>query len=301
MVHHKNKHNKQRFGDPNIFDVHNNLAAKHQGIDIKKFKDYSFTFEGGSTAVLLIHGLTGTPSEMKGIGKAISKHGFTVHGVQLSGHCGDEQDLIQTGWRDWNESVETAFDCLRKYYRTVFVGGLSMGALLSLNLGAARQSQVAGLLLYSTTLFYDGWAIPKKRIFLKPALALGFAGLIRFEENFPFGLKNTRTRERISRFMLRGDSSVAGNVATPGKSLVQLEQLISRTKRILPKVRTPTLVMHARDDDMSSLRNANYVVRNIGGNVEKVILENSYHMLTLDNDRDELVKRSVSFMRRVSE
>ncbi|WP_414476169.1 alpha/beta hydrolase [Microvirga sp. M2] len=260
--------------------------------------DNSFTFEGGPVALLLVHGLTGTPSEMKGIGKAIARGGYTVYGVQLAGHCGDEADLVRTGWRDWSRSVETAFDRLRAKHETVYVGGLSMGALLSIKLAADRLGEVAGLALYSTTLFYDGWAIPKTRVLVKPALALGFAKWVRFVEAPPYGLKDDRIRERIARAMLGGDSASSGNATTPGRSLVELHRLIAEVKRVLPSVRTPALVVHARHDDMTSLHNANYVASRIGGDVEKVVLENSYHMITLDRDRDQLVGRTIDFMGR---
>src|SRR3954453_16123346 len=71
-----------------------------------RMNDNSFTLQGGPVAVLLVHGLTGTPSEMKTVAKAIARLGYTVHGVQLAGHCGTEAELLQTGWRDWSRSVE---------------------------------------------------------------------------------------------------------------------------------------------------------------------------------------------------
>lgn len=260
--------------------------------------DNSFTLEGGPTAVLLIHGLTGTPSEMRGVAKAIARRGYTVHVVQLAGHCGSEDDLLRTGWRDWSRSVERAFDQLRERHQTVFVGGLSMGALLSLNLAHNRPGEVAGLLLYSTTLFYDGWAIPRTRVFLKPALALGFSRWIRFVESAPYGIKDDRLRGRLMRSMQQGDSAAAGNAATPGGSLVQLHRLIARVKKALPSIRTPALVVHAREDDMTSLRNADYLASRLGGDVDKVILDDSYHMVTLDLDKARLIDHSVEFLGR---
>ncbi|WP_293861214.1 alpha/beta fold hydrolase [uncultured Alsobacter sp.] len=260
--------------------------------------DNSFTFEGGPVAVLLVHGLTGTPSEVKAVGKAIARRGYTVHGVQLAGHCGDEADLLATGWRDWQRSVEDAFDALKRRHRTVFVGGLSMGALLSLKLAADRPGDVAGLLLYSTTLFYDGWAIPWTRVLVKPALALGFARWVRFVEAPPYGIKDDRLRARIVKSMLSGDSAGAGNAATPGRSLQELHRLIAVVNKTLPTIRTPALVVHARDDDMTSLRNAGHLAARLGGDVEKVVLDDSYHMVTLDKDRDRLIEASVAFIGR---
>lgn len=251
-------------------------------------------------AVLLVHGLTGTPSEVKAVGKAIARRGYTVHGVQLAGHCGSEADLLATGWRDWSRSVEDAFERLKRRHATVFVGGLSMGALLSLKLAADRPRDVAGVLLFSTTLFYDGWAIPWTRVLVKPALALGFARWVRFVEASPYGIKDDRLRERIARSMSSGDSAGAGNASTPGRSLQDLHRLIAVVKRALPAIRTPALVVHARDDDMTSLRNAGYVAARIGGDVEKVVLDDSYHMVTLDKDRERLVEASLGFIGRRS-
>ena len=80
-----------------------------------------FFFEGGRSGVLLIHGLTGTPMEMKLLGKGLNRAGFTVHGMQLAGHCGDVEDLLATGWHDWYASVEKAADALREKVDHLFV------------------------------------------------------------------------------------------------------------------------------------------------------------------------------------
>lgn len=262
-------------------------------------RDISFTYEGGDVALLLIHGLTGTPAEIKGVAKAISRQGFTVHGVQLAGHCGSEADLLKTGWRDWYGSVTRAFDNLRSRYHTVFVGGLSLGALLALKLASERPDEVAGLTLYSITLFHDGWALPRTQFLLRPALALGFGRWVRFAELPPYGIKDERLRARVVRAMQSGDSASGGNVATPGLSLIELYRLIDDVKIILPRVTSPSIIVHARHDDITSLRNAEYVAERIAGPSEIVILENSYHMVTIDSDRQILIDQTIEFMRRL--
>ena len=124
-------------------------------------KKADFFLPGGRSGVLLIHGLTGTPAEMRFVGKGLHRAGFTVHGMQLAGHCGDTADLLKTGWRDWYRSVGEAADELRGKVDHMFVAGLSMGALLALKLAADRPNDVDGLGLYGTTFVYDGWAIPR--------------------------------------------------------------------------------------------------------------------------------------------
>jgi carboxylesterase len=260
--------------------------------------DCSFRFPAGPTAVLLIHGLTGTPTEMKGIGKGMARAGYTVHGVQLSGHCGSERQLVATGWRDWYASVVAAFDDLRRNHDRVFVAGLSMGALLALKLAADRPDEVAGIGLYSTTLFYDGWSVPRHSVLLHGAFLMGLGRFLRFNEQHPHGIKDDRLRERVVAAMVGGRSEVAGLLAMPGSSLNELIKLIRTVKKRLPEIRVPALVVHAREDDVTSPRNASYLAARLGGYVEKVILDDCYHMITLDRQRQAVIDHSIAFMRR---
>ena len=91
-------------------------------------------FPGSRVAVLLVHGLTGTPKEMLSVAKRLNKYGFTVFCPVLAGHCGSEEDLLATRWQDWAHSVENALSQLAEQADVVFVGGLSAGAVLSLYL-----------------------------------------------------------------------------------------------------------------------------------------------------------------------
>ncbi|HEY4956214.1 MAG TPA: alpha/beta fold hydrolase, partial [Caldimonas sp.] len=131
-----------------------------------------YLWPGGRAGVLLVHGLTGTPTEMRFVARGLHDAGFTVNAVQLAGHCGSADDLLATGWRDWYRSVEAAALELRAQVDHLFVAGLSMGALLALKLAVERPGDVAGVGLYGTTFRYDGWAIPAiaRLSFLLPAL-----------------------------------------------------------------------------------------------------------------------------------
>jgi carboxylesterase len=261
--------------------------------------DLSFKFGSGRTAIILVHGLTGTPVEMRGLGKALAFEGYSVYGVQLAGHCGSEADLTKTGARDWYASVKDVLDEVRGQHRQVFVGGLSMGALLALKAAADHPRLVTGVLLYSTTLFYDGWTIPRSRSLLGLGLALGLWRWWRFEEKFPYGIKDDRIRERILGAMLSGDSGAAGNLATPGASIRELHGLTREVLHLIPRVTCPALVVHARHDDVTSLRNADHLAAHLGGDVEKVVLEDSYHMVTLDQERDRVIRSTADFVARV--
>jgi len=263
-------------------------------------KDHSFFFEGGDTAVLLVHGLTGTPVEMRYLGKGLNKAGFTVYGVQLPGHCGNEADLAATCWRDWSGAVENAVGDLRARYGTVVVGGLSMGAVLSLHAAAVRPADVDGLLLYGPTFWYDGWTIPWYSVLWKPLIHTPMGRNYTFMEKHPFGIKDERLRKRVVQNMLSGNSADAGTAGMPAQGVRQLWKLVDHVKKELPTITAPTLILHAREDDISSVRNAYYIARHLGGPVDVSLLDDSYHMITVDRQRDEVVARSVEHLRRLS-
>jgi carboxylesterase len=260
---------------------------------------HALDYRRGPTAVLLIHGLTGTPAEMRRVARGLAADGFSVHCVQLAGHCGSEADLTATGWTDWLDSALEAYDRLRGEYDRVYVGGLSMGGLLALHI-AARRPDVAGCLVYSATMFYDGWSIPRLAFLLHIGIGLGLGRFVRFRENFPYGVKDERLRRHLAAAMEAGDSAGAGLLHMPGVSLGQLLKLIRDLKRRLPAIRTPTLVLHAREDDITSIKNAAYIAAHHGGRVEKILLDDCYHMITLDQHFDRVIAYSAEFMHRIS-
>lgn len=264
----------------------------------------SFQFEGGRRGVLLIHGLTGTPAEMRLLGKRLHREGFTVHGVQLAGHCGDEDDLLATGWRDWYASVEKAAKTLRERVDHLFVAGLSMGALLALLLAAERPELVDGVGVLGATFRYDGWNMPRiaRLSFLLPLVkALGLARRRSFQEESPYGLRDERIRGHVSSAMLGGDSAAAGLPGNPWHSLADLYQLAKRVRRRLGRVRAPCLVAHATEDDVAHVRNAHLVVSGVRAPVELLLLSESYHMITLDRERRLLGDRLSGFFAGVAE
>jgi carboxylesterase len=262
-----------------------------------------FFFEGGRSGVLLIHGLTGTPMEMKLLGKGLNRAGFTVHGMQLAGHCGDVEDLLATGWHDWYASVEKAADALRGKVDHLFVGGLSMGALLALKLAAERPGQVCGVGVYGATFRYDGWSIPwKARLsFLLPLLKkLGIGRNRSFMEEPPYGIRDERLRAQVSAAMLGGDSAAAGLPGNPWYSLADMYELAADVRKRLSQVIAPCLVAHASEDDVASVKNAELVMREVSAPVELLLLKDSYHMITIDKERRTLIERSAAFFEAIA-
>lgn len=246
--------------------------------------------------ILLVHGLGGTPVELKTLGRRLQEGGATVLCCQLAGHCGTADDLKATGWRDWYASVEAGLARLETVCDRIAVGGLSMGALLAARLAWAQPQRVGGLVMLAPTLRYDGWAIPWYSFLLKLLIDTPIGRRFSFVEREPYGVKDPRIRALVVRAMNSGDSTNAGLLATPSQAIREMWRLTADLRPLLPEIRQPALLIHARDDDTASLSNAFHLQRRLGGRVDALVLEDSYHLITVDRQRDLVARRVAEFL-----
>lgn len=255
----------------------------------------------GEIGILLIHGLTGTPTEMRHFGRQLARKGFTVACPQLAGHCDSVAALKASTWQDWYRSVDDAFEALAAECKQVFVAGLSMGALLCLLLAAHKKERLAGMSLLSPTFFYDGWNIPKwrQRLILPLILYTPIRHFFAWEEPSPYGIKDERVRAKVSAVLENRDRRTAdkiGHFKTPATVIRESKRLIRAAKQCLCGVQRPVLVVHSVEDDMASIRNAHFVTKRIGSSqVETFFVEDSYHVLTLDKQKDKIAARVAAF------
>ena len=262
--------------------------------------DRSYRFEGGRTGVLLVHGLGGTPIEMRYVALALSRSGYTVSVPQLAGHCATEAELKYSHWQDWYGTIERALTELRTTCDTVVVGGLSAGAILALHLAANHPKEVQGVACLAPTIWLNGWGVPWYASLFRLVHDKFVANMISFTEVEPFGIKDKRMREMVVEALHSGDASQAGVYSTPGGPMLEFRWLVKIVKKELSSIKQPALVIHPREDDRADLVNAFHLQRNLGGSVDVTVLDDCYHIITIDKQRDIVAERTVAFVDRLA-
>lgn len=265
------------------------------------FETQGYYVRGGRTGVLLMHGLCGTPTEMRFVANGLARTGCTVYCPMLAGHGGTEEDIKGTTWQDWYASAERALDRLREDCDTVIVGGLSTGAVLALLLAARRPADVQGTALLAPTLWLNGWLIPWYARLFRLVFSKRIANLIGFPDLHPHGIKDERIREFIRNALFSGDSSVAGLPSTPGGAVLEHRRLVQAARAELGRIHQPALIIHPREDDYADLDNAWYLQRQLKGMVDMVVLDDSYHIVTVDRQRHVVVERTAAFVANVAQ
>jgi carboxylesterase len=249
----------------------------------------------GRKGALLIHGLTGAPGEMKPVARRLHRAGFSVCAPLLAGHGGDQKALLRTNWRDWLDSVRDAYRSLAAGVDEVYVAGICAGGALGLAL-CAEAPAIRGAAAYSMTFEYDGWNMPRFAAAAPVIQLVANLPLVRrlsWQETYPYGLKDLRLRELASR---SPESLIEGSIdRLPLGSLYEMYRLAREVEQLGPGIRTPTLIVHAREDDMAHLRNAHRLQRALGGPVELQVLEDSYHMVHVDRERVRVGDMTASF------
>jgi carboxylesterase len=161
---------------------------------------------------------------------------------------------------------------------------------------AQREKHTKGnLVVLAPPVFIDGWATPWYRG-LRPLLYAipGIGRTMKIEEEDPFGIKNEQLRAIVKAKFERGENFHYRWV--PLECIRQVDRLRGILMKGAKDIRCPTLVVHAREDELTSLRSANFLVEQIGGGrARMVVLEDSYHMICVDNDREIVAKNVLEF------
>lgn len=256
---------------------------------------FSFYLEGtNGKGVLLLHGLTGIPAEMKFVARSLHREGFTIYAPLLAGHGIDHATLTKTGWKDWLASVVAAAEQLKTKIDHVYSAGICVGGKLGMLAAHQRPDLIDATAIYSPCFRFDGWNVPwyyKLAPYGLPVMVkLPWVRTFSFAETESLGIKDDRLRQ----FM---QSAQAEGVIDefPTLSLLEMYRLGQALRKVLPAMTTPTLILHALEDDLSDPRNAQLITRSIGAPHEMHWIENSYHMIHVDAQHRHVAKLTADF------
>ena len=251
----------------------------------------------GREGFVIYHGLAGTASQCEPLKRRLQQAGFEVAAPTIEGLAGGTDPHDQLRWRDWQRQANAAVAELLTRCDRVHVAGLCTGALLASLAAREMLSSRCKLIMIAPTLRIDGWAIPKSLRFFSLVHDRIVAGLFRFDERPPFGIKNDNTRAMILAALAREADGNDKFFSISGRKMLEFQRLSRHVRHRLQDVVNPTLVLHSARDDQSSVRNATEVCARLKqARVELQIFQNSYHELTLDNDRREVLQRVCDFV-----
>jgi len=274
----------------------------------KEFQDKLRTLHLPSSTkvgVLLLHGLTGMPNEMRPIGKALEKIGCTTETPMLPGHGATHKELLDSGWKDWVRGSGEALERLSSNCDQVFVAGLSMGALIPVLL-AVDNPKVKGIIAMSPTVKYDSQNSSNPFQVLLPLIdVLPFLGRIFYwTEAPPYGLKDERLQKRITKELeaaRSGEKTGFGQFRTYSGSLRQLQHLVGQVKKQAPRLQCPVLIMHSKEDTLTTVYNPQTFHSWLGCTDKSIIyLEGCDHVLPLDLKKEEVAFYAAEFVCRVA-
>lgn len=260
-------------------------------IDQNKVLD-SYLQAESRNVVILLPGLCGSELEMGALPRLFKQSSLSYIIPQIPGytaHSGLES------YNQWIETIEEFILALDKEGKSVSLVGLSMGATLAMAV-AERHQSIASLCLLSPVLFFDGWSIPWYHSLLSLIYRIGIRNW-HYKESEPYGVKNEALRKHIRKAVKSNTVSELGAAHIPAKHIYQSQLLINSAIKNLQDIEADTLIIHAIDDETASPRNVDTIVKGISSTTKKVIwLGNSYHMITVDNDREIVTNSVASFI-----
>lgn len=237
-----------------------------------------FFFKGGNVGMLLSHGFTGSTQSMRYIGEQLhARGGYTVLGPRLPGHGLSPEAMADSTAQQWVQCIDESLDTLRGQCRTLFMGGLSLGGTLTL-LAGARHPDLAGI-------------VP-----INACVQLGdpfLAGLV-FEPQAPAFLPGIG-----SDIQAPGVTELAYD-RTPVAALASLYLAMTVARDLLPTIQCPALVLQSDEDHVVPPLNGELILNEIGSADRQLVrLHDSFHVATLDNDKDRIVELMMDFMNRL--
>ena len=234
--------------------------------------------DGGPAGVLVIHGFTGSPQSMRGLVEACAAAGYAVELPRLPGHGTSVDDMETTRWKDWYAAVESAYELLQARCERVVVAGLSMGGTLAATL-AGTHPEIAGLVAINAA--------------IEPISVM---------------------REQVEQTLASGVTrwpAVGGDIADPDQTELAYDQVpvaamgslvdaVEELQPLLGQIRCPVLALWSPQDHVVTNQSSQLLVDSVSGPSRLVTLDRSYHVATLDYDRETIFSETVAFVAEVT-
>jgi carboxylesterase len=234
---------------------------------------------GGPHGVLVLHGFTGSPQSMRGLAQAFAAAGFAVELPRLPGHGTTVDDMLTTSWRDWSGCVERAFNDLAGRLDKVVVAGLSMGGSLAVWL-ATRYPEIAGVVAINAAVDPPAESF---RQMMRQLLADGHT-----------------TMPAVGNDVADPDVTELAYDATPLAPLLSLCEAGDELFARLGDIHCPVLIMNSPQDHVVPPVSSDLLASRVSGSVERITLERSYHVATIDFDKALIEAQAVEFARKVT-
>ena len=234
--------------------------------------------DGGPHGVLVLHGFTGSPQGLRGLAEAFAAAGFAVDLPLLPGHGTSVDDMVDTTWDDWAGAAESAYAALAARCERVVVAGLSMGGSLTVWL-ASRHPEIAGIVCVNPAIEVPDELVDGVRQMLDGGV-----------DRIP----------AIGGDVADPEGREKAYDATPLRPLISLAEAGKRFRADLGRITCPVLILTSPQDHVVDPGNSDILADGVSGPVERVTLERSYHVATLDYDKDVINERAVAFARKVT-
>ena len=233
---------------------------------------------GRPVGVLVLHGFSGSPASMRPWAEDLAERGYAVEMPLLPGHGTRWQDLNKVRWTDWYDEASAALDRLLETCETTVVCALSMGGSVALRLAEERGDDISGLVLVNPFV-----SSKRRELLVLPVLKRILPGL-----------------KGITNDIKKPGMDEAGYPVLPLRGLAEVVAMWRVVVPDLPRVTQPLLYFRSRIDNVIDESSGATVLGAISStDVEERLLEESFHVATLDHDADRILEESAEFIARV--
>ena len=263
------------------------------GLKLIVMNDYTHN-DDNSPLIVLFHGLSSSPLEFNFLSSQLTAAGYRVNAPTIAGYSFGGK---ASSWKFWlKEAIKHVQYLQKTESKPISLGGISLGSTLALAV-ASELNDILGVVALSTTLKYNGWAIPWYRSLIPFGMMFGLGDHFKYRERDPFGIKNPQIRTYIKRVLSSQDISAVGGLYMSLRHMHEGNKLCKYVTENLSRVSSSVLTIHAIDDEIANTFNAELVGEKSNASLlRQIYLGNSYHMITVDNERETVAYETQNFL-----